>query len=235
MQFSFRLLLGVAAFCFPPYVISGDADCKGYKLIGNPFRCGIHGNCVWWAIYKRPELGAYEVHDPVSEQFGSWYEIAKNAGFGVGQSPADGAIAVFSNPSHVAYIEKANNDGSFYASEMDWYGRLGSGDGVQHETYYPFPGGYKRGKSNSVWATVGFIYYRAVSEGPRAKEGQQICDVAKGKCDVKISGSVGWFPPVEFCRNAKQWFIMTDSGDGEVPIGTASIDSCNQAPNACVP
>lgn len=108
MQFSFRLLLGVVAFCCPPYVISGDNDCKGYKLIGNPFLCGVHGNCVWWAIYKRPELGAYEVHDPISEQFGNWYEIAKNAGFGVGQSPADGAIAVFSNPSHVAYIEKVN-------------------------------------------------------------------------------------------------------------------------------
>ncbi|MBP7060921.1 MAG: CHAP domain-containing protein [Candidatus Moranbacteria bacterium] len=229
-----KLLLAVIAICFSSYVISGDESCKGYTSVGNPFRCGAKGNCVWWAIYKRPDLGEYELHDPISEKYGNWYQIAKDAGFGVGQSPANGAIAVFSKPSHVAYVENINADDSFYASEMDWYGMLGNGNGVQYATYHPYSGGYKRENSSSASLIVGFIYYRATPENPNEKEGKQICDVTKGKCDIKSYGSVGWFPPVFSCWGATQWFIMSaDQDEGSYPIGYSDISACNQVPRAC--
>lgn len=166
MKILYRLCFFVLAIFALPMKsgFAGDASCKDYLSEGNPFKCGSLGNCVWWAVYKRPDLKAFMRHNPIDVQKGTdWYNEAEAYGFDVGQRPRAGSVAVFSKPSHVAYVESVSDNGSFSASEMDWYGSLGTHDGVQYSTYKPVPGGYKRvdgvtKSSATVWKTLGFIY-----------------------------------------------------------------------------
>jgi hypothetical protein len=147
----FTVAVSLALACGP--VFSGDSSCKGYTQDGNTFFCGEYGNCTWWASYKRPDLKGI-IHGNAHE----WYANARDdLGFDVGSEPKIGSIAVFSSPSHVAYVEGASDDGSFSASEMDYSGKLG--DGVQYATYNPVSGGYQRNGGGKVWRLTGFIYW----------------------------------------------------------------------------
>lgn len=158
--YAFSLFVLAMFAWLPMSLLAGDASCKGYESEGNPFKCGNFGNCVWWSAYKRPDLKAL-----MNSDAWKWYDDAANSGFETGQSPRTGSVVVFSNPSHVAYVETVSDDGSFGVSEMDWYGSLGTHDGLQHSTYHPVSGGYRRedvvtGYGSSTWIPLGFIYPR---------------------------------------------------------------------------
>ncbi len=145
---------------FSEVSVSGDATCFGYTSASNPFLCYSHGNCVWWAAYRRPDLKGLISGDAVN-----WYENSRNTGFEVGNRPSISAVAVFSSTAnnsygHVAYVESVSGDGSFKVSEMDYYGSLGTGNGVQYGTYYSDGNNtYHRdnGKKGG-WSLLGFIY-----------------------------------------------------------------------------
>lgn len=49
---------------------------------------------------------------------------------------------------------------------------------------------------------------------------------------VQSSPQVGiaWFPPVSDCRQASQWYLITNEGNASVAIGTATKEAC---PIAC--
>ncbi|MBP9697959.1 MAG: CHAP domain-containing protein [Candidatus Moranbacteria bacterium] len=135
---------------------AGDSQCKGFTSEANPFLCYSHGNCVWWAAYRRPDLKAFMNH---SAKF--WYNDAINTGFNTGYQPRVGSVVVFNSwgnndNGHVAYVESVNGDGSFGASEMDFTG--GWGDGQINTTYYPSSGGYKHGNGTTTLPLLGFIY-----------------------------------------------------------------------------
>jgi len=85
-------LLFIAVFLISLVTLSVHADdyCKGYHSPSNPFQCFKHGNCVWWAAYKRPDLKAH-MHGNARE----WYRDAINVGFPVGRVPVKGSIVVF--------------------------------------------------------------------------------------------------------------------------------------------
>ena len=209
------MLLGSMAF-------AGDLTCYGNTSSTSYFFCGAHGNCTWWAAYKRPDLAA-----KISGggwDGGLWHDKFKNLGFSVGSEPRTFAIVGFAgtgnNPAgHVSYVEKSNSDGSFDASEMDWFGSLGTGNGVQNATYHPNGDGtYRRNNGSTRWVLKGFIYKKS-------------CDFTKERCNIRISGSIGWFPSVSDCSQASQWFVIGTMNGERMPIGTASAADC---PLMCV-
>lgn len=59
------------------------------------------------------------------------------------------------------------------------------------------------------------------------------CNPWEERCLIMSHETVGWYPPVDDCRQATQWFILRDGSDGKYPIGTSTIASCNLIPAAC--
>ena len=218
MNMFFRgLLIPVVALLAPVTVNAGDSSCEGFSSKNNPFVCGSYGNCTWWAAYKRSDLKSTMTRSAVY-----WYEDAQGKGFPVGAVPLENAVVVFTATAdnaagHVAYIEKVNSNGSFDVSEMDWFGSLGTGDGVQYATYSPVSGGYKRENGASVWVVKGFIY--------------PLCNPTKWRCDLKVNGPIGWFPPVDYCEQASQWYNMALVNGEVIAVGSTTKAAC---PIACL-
>lgn len=209
---------------FSPRVIAaGDSVCYGYTSATSYFSCGAHGNCTWWAAYKRPDLSAKICCGGWDAKY--WYEKAQALGFPVGSVPKAGAIVVFdatanNSAGHVAYVEYVHPDDSFDVSEMDWFKSPGFVDGVNYATYYPNGDGtYHRNTGSSVWTPKGFVYYKAS------------CDPSKERCGLRTSGSIGWYPPVQFCDQASQWFRLIQ--DNEEKVSRIEPTTKDQCPTAC--
>lgn len=218
LAYSVRFILGGFLFvCAAAF--AGDLQCYGYTSTTSHFACGTHGNCTWWAAYKRPDLA----NAKITGDAGYWYDNAKKLGFPGGHEPRTGAIAVFwingnIESGHVAYVENHYSNGSFGVSEMDWTGRFGSG--VQSGTYTRNSNGtYSRNGGAQQWTLKGFIYKTS-------------CDFTKERCEIRVNGSIGWFPSVSDCSQASQWFIIGTVNGERIPIGTASASDC---PKMCVP
>lgn len=82
-----------------------------------------YGYCTWWAAVRRAQTG-----NPIPSNLGNastWTALAQQAGFGVGNSPANGAV-IWTPPhdyyGHVGFVEKVNPDGSVLVSEMNVMG-----------------------------------------------------------------------------------------------------------------
>ena len=195
--------------------------CFGYTSTTSHFVCNYcphySGNCVWWAASKRPDIAA--VISGSGWNGGQWYDKLKNLGFSVGPIPEAGAIADFSDPSHDAYVEKANDDGSFRVSEMDAYASKGFVPGVNYATYSPNGDGtYSRNGGLQRWTLNGFIY---------AKDSSMIL-IPKGEQGVFSIGSY-LFRGSDICSSASEWYKVTDSSRSDYWI-TESItkeDACN--------
>jgi surface antigen len=169
-----------------------EDSCKGYPSTGNPFACGTYGNCTWWAAYKRPD-----VQGKIGGNAGTWYQSAINNGFDVGPDPKVDSIAVFSG--HVAYVESKNSDGSFYVSEMDYSGLMGSGK--INATYHPYSGkrytredsSGKMGEAGS-WNLTGFIYRKPYGANSTCTHLNGIYTVCwtPSSSDVSCKGGSDW-------------------------------------------
>jgi len=74
------------------------------------------GNCVYWAAYKRPDVGLAVG----SGNAGQWAVKAQQAGCSVSGTPHVGDIMVIeSDPGHVAYVTKVNAT-TVNVTEMNW-------------------------------------------------------------------------------------------------------------------
>lgn len=214
-----------AVFIFSDVTAAKECDvqtkqCHGYTSTTSHFVCNVcpkySGNCVWWAAYKRRDLAAQISGSGWNG--GQWYDQFKNLGFPVGAKPSIGAIVEFSKPGHVAYVEKHYPDGSFDVSEMDALDSIGFDPGLNHATYTRNSNGtYNRNGGSTSWTLKGFIYKTS-------------CNPTQERCDIRVSGSVGWFPPVLACSDASQWFIIGTMNGERMPIGTSNVANC---PRAC--
>lgn len=86
------------------------------------------GFCTWYVANRRAEIGR-----PVPAGLGNastWDDRAPAAGFTVNRTPAYGAAVVTSNSGagHVAFVEKVNEDGSVWISEMNSRGQVSMTD-----------------------------------------------------------------------------------------------------------
>jgi len=115
-------LLIVFLFGMVDFVRAEDYCC-GYYSPGNPFECTTHddvgrpqdhGNCTWWAAFKRSDVSPPCIGDAEKWLTQAGDDLPK------GSLPIPGSIAVFGwEPSgHVAYVESVNPDGSFNVTEM---------------------------------------------------------------------------------------------------------------------
>ena len=159
-QVVFGMTLVISSFG----VFAGTDECYGYTSTTDHFACGDHGNCTWWAAYKRPDLASAGIHG----DGGEWFANAQSMGFPVGQEPEIGAIADFDSPGHVAYVTDVDGNGSFSVSEMNWYDEPNDGfeDGVNYATYSPNANGtYNRNGAGS-WTLNGFIYPEDYDDTP---------------------------------------------------------------------
>ncbi len=87
-----------------------------------------YGYCTWYVANVRNAAG-----HPVPANLGNastWDDRAANAGMTVNKSPAVGAAVVTSQrgAGHVAYVEKINDDGSVWISEMNSRGQVSMTD-----------------------------------------------------------------------------------------------------------
>ncbi len=110
--------------------VAGDDYCCNYYSPGNPFECtthnksgheGDHGNCTWWAYYKRPDI-----YPSCYGDAREWLSQAQAGGLLTGNFPIVGSIAVFEDIGglgHVAYVELVNPNDSFNVTEMgyNWF------------------------------------------------------------------------------------------------------------------
>jgi N-acetylmuramoyl-L-alanine amidase len=83
-----------------------------------------YGYCTWYAFNRRAELG-----HPIGSNWGnavSWGSYARAAGFVVDKNPSAGAVfqtgGGYSGLGHVGVVERVNDDGSIYVSEMNYAG-----------------------------------------------------------------------------------------------------------------
>lgn len=87
-----------------------------------------YGFCTWYVANKRSSIGR-----PVPMGLGNastWDDRASSAGLLVSKTPAYGAAVVTSQrgAGHVAFVEKVNDDGSFWVSEMNSHGQVSMTD-----------------------------------------------------------------------------------------------------------
>ena len=79
-----------------------------------------YGYCTWYASVRRAQSGR-----PIPSNLGnasSWKILAQRAGYGVGNTPAPGAV-IWTPPrdyyGHVGYVESVDADGTVHVSEMN--------------------------------------------------------------------------------------------------------------------
>jgi len=139
--------------------LSGDEWCCGYHDPGNPYNCncgGDTGNCIWWASYRRPDLGddnwgmPYEYDYEKGEYRYRWADEAEDDGFPVDTTPRIGDIAVYppgrcgSTNGHVAYVTGLPDpNGNYTVTEMNC--------GIHCERSWSY---------NLSWCSAKFIHHK---------------------------------------------------------------------------
>ena len=116
---------------------SGECINWEYYQENNPTNCycsGAWGNCVWWALYRRPDI--INAHfDSINANWDNepykWDSYASQKGYTVSGVPKAGSIAIFepgvqgaSSLGHVAYVTDVadtppTNTSNFTVSEMN--------------------------------------------------------------------------------------------------------------------
>ena len=52
------------------------------------------------------------------------------------------------------------------------------------------------------------------------------CNPSKERCLLKINGSVAWYPPVDDCQQASQWFNMATVNGEKITVGSTTKSTC---------
>lgn len=93
----------------------------GVVFAGNRY---AYGYCTWYAFNKRAAAGR-----PIGSNWGNattWASLARASGFAVDKTPRAGDVFQTSGGwggyGHVGYVERVNEDGSIFVSEMNYAG-----------------------------------------------------------------------------------------------------------------
>lgn len=82
-----------------------------------------YGWCTWWAAKRRADIGR-----PIPSNLGNavtWAVLAQRAGLPVNGTPEAGAVAYYrtiGGLGHVGFVERVNDDGSIWISDMNYFG-----------------------------------------------------------------------------------------------------------------
>jgi surface antigen len=113
---------------------SGTGAYGAYSSFGGSFGSGYqaayggngydYGWCTWHAAKRRLEIGR-----PIPNNLGnaiSWLSLAQSAGLPIGPEPRAGAVVYhldIGGLGHVAFVERVNDDGSIWISDMNYFGQ----------------------------------------------------------------------------------------------------------------
>lgn len=96
---------------------------------------------------------------------------------------------------------------------------------------------YDKGGTGDVWAGYGttdrgFVNPVDFFEATSNTAGSKIygCNPSKERCLLRISGSIGWYPPVDDCQQATQWYNMATVNSEKTAVGSTTKSAC---PLAC--
>jgi len=111
----------------PAPVITRSSYSASYSF-GYGYNGYDKGFCTWYVANRRAEIGR-----PIPAGLGNastWDDRAPSAGFLVNKTPSYGAAVVTSQrgAGHVAFVEKVNDDGSIWISEMNSHGQVSMTD-----------------------------------------------------------------------------------------------------------
>lgn len=97
--------------------LGSASDRQNIQVIYPRFTGAGGGQCVNWASYMRPDLGALRLGNARD-----WARGAANHGYLVNRTPSAGAIFQTSSGwyGHVGYVESVNGDGSITVTEMNY-------------------------------------------------------------------------------------------------------------------
>ena len=105
------------------YGYGGQYQVSSARLMATAGNRYAFGNCTWYAYERRAQLGR-----PVGSFWGdggSWYYSARAIGYETNQTPRAGAVMVtIGSPGHVAIVERVNDDGGIFISEMNYAGNF---------------------------------------------------------------------------------------------------------------
>ena len=97
---------------------------SGIPFGGSPVFGGntyTRGYCTFWVAVRRAQIG-----NPIPNNLGhaiTWASRARSMGLRVDSTPAAGAVLYHRNiggQGHVGFVEKVNDDGSIYVSDMNY-------------------------------------------------------------------------------------------------------------------
>ncbi|MFZ1626655.1 MAG: M23 family metallopeptidase [Candidatus Moraniibacteriota bacterium] len=54
----------------------------------------------------------------------------------------------------------------------------------------------------------------------------QPCNPSKERCNIRVSGTIGWFPPVDYCQQASQWYNMATVNGEKTVVGSTTKSFC---------
>ncbi len=152
----------------------------GYNNSITPAYPSVLPNCVGYARGRFAEICGYW-NNPPEGNGGQIYDIAKNAGWSVGQIPMVGAMIVWARPGHaghVAVVERINLDKSLVISQS------GYKDGYSFSNILDYKGNYNSiafsnatiqapaYKFGSSYYFKGFVYNPKVQSGEVTVGGQ---------------------------------------------------------------
>jgi surface antigen/uncharacterized protein (DUF433 family) len=97
--------------------LGSASDRQNIQVIYPRFNGAGGGQCVNWASYMRPDLGALRLGNARD-----WARGAAAHGYSVNRTPSAGAIFQTSSGwyGHVGYVESVNGDGSITVTEMNY-------------------------------------------------------------------------------------------------------------------
>lgn len=97
--------------------LGSASDRQNIQVIYPRFNGAGGGQCVNWASYMRPDLGALRLGNARD-----WARGAAASGYSVNRTPSAGAIFQTSSGwyGHVGYVEAVNADGSITVTEMNY-------------------------------------------------------------------------------------------------------------------
>lgn len=81
------------------------------------------------------------------------------------------------------------------------------------------------GYGSSTYTVDGFIYPLGMTAS------NPNCNISSWKCSVRSpkSSSIGWFPPVDDCQQASQWYNMATVNGEKIAVGSTTKSACPQA------
>lgn len=201
---------------------SGSVSAKQWCFDGSDCSCANYVKDNGWTAFSG--LGDAK----------NWYGAAPGKDYVTGHTPKKGAVIVFdgwytNTSGHVGIVQEIVSPSEILVNHANW-----SPDKVELKVSMKDVSASKNWSKVSVkggatgYPVLGFIYTKGTSAS------SDVCDLTRQKCNLRVVENVGWFPPVNECRNANQWYLIGYDQDGAAyPRGSANVSVCDQLPQAC--